>query len=193
MSEVMAPESTDVPRETDPAEPTEAAPYGVNPKTGKPYKVSPERRAQMAADMTRGRQAASQKAKRAAAPRGRTAKTTPTDYRPGVVGLLQIPSFALGVLGRRNEAFALDAATITLHSGNIAEAVNDTAQQDERVAAILDKILEVGPYGALLAALMPVALQMAANHGKIPPNESLGIMSPAQIGTAMSQLAAQAA
>lgn len=190
ITEVMAPERTD----NDPGEPTVEAPYGVNPKTGKPYKVSAERRAQMSRDMVRGRQAAREKAGRVSkgTTRRATSKTTPTDYRAGVVGLLQIPAFVLGILGRRNEAFGLDAATVTLHSGNIAEAVNETAQQDERIAAALDKMLEVGPYGALFAAMMPVALQIAANHGKIPANKDLGILSPGDIADAMADLAAKA-
>jgi hypothetical protein len=169
------------------------APYGINEKTGKPYTRPKAERDAIGAKL-----AAARAAKRlpsggppGRAPAGKRGRGRPPkapaavagrvepgpNYRPGVAGLLQVPAFALGVLGRVDKAFALDAAAITLYTPAIADAVHDLAITDERVAAVLERVLSVGPYGALFAAIMPLAMQIAANHGKIPTNESMGILS----------------
>jgi hypothetical protein len=97
-----------------------------------------------------------------------------TDYRAGITGLLQIPSAMLGMLGQRDETFALDGAALSMHSPALAEALNDLAQDNIAVAAALDRILAVGPYGAILGALMPLAFQIAANHKLIPDAMAAG-------------------
>jgi hypothetical protein len=169
------------------------APYGRNPRTGLPYKRSPQWRAGLAEALQRGRATQAGKAPpRKAASRKTSAGTkasTGTDYRQGVAALLQIPAFALGVVGRYRPAYALDAAALTLHTPTLADAVHQTALSDERVAAILDRVLAAGPYGALLGALMPLALQIAANHKAIPPVAELGILTPDQLVEALHKQA----
>jgi hypothetical protein len=156
------------------------APYGRNPKTGKPYRKSPEARAEWARQMNEARWAGSgPAAPRKTTGRKTTGKTSGTvDYRPGIMGLLSIPIFGLGMLGRYKPECALDAATLSLHGPVIAGALNETAQHQQWLADILEKALTVGPYGAVLGALVPVALQIAANHGKLEPNAEMGILSP---------------
>lgn len=180
----LSPEPVEVP-EVDPD-----APYGRNPKTGKAYRRSPEWRASVAATLAKGRQI---RASRGAAPRPPSARkpagkrpAAAVDYRPGVKGLLQVPAFALGVLGRRDPVYALDSAAVTLHADAIADAVHETAVADERVAAILDRVLAVGPYGALLGALLPLALQIAANHGAVRPSPDLGVLGPDELVAAVT-------
>lgn len=164
------------------------APHGRNPRTGKPYKRSPEWRKGLADALARGRANNQAKAPpRKAASRSKAAPAGKTDYRPGVVAMLQLPAFALAMAGRTRPALALDGATLTYHSPAIAEAVQQTADADDRVAAILDKVLAAGPYGALLGALMPVALQLAANHKVIAPVAELGIMTPDQLVAALDK------
>lgn len=169
------------------------APYGRN-AAGVPYKVSPEVRAQLSERLARGRANRGKGAppkrrtpgKSATATRSsRPRTTTGPDYRPSVAGLLQLPAFGLGMAARFNPVFALDAAALALHTPNIADAVHDLAVNDGRVAAILERITQVGPYGALLTALMPLALQLMANHGLAKPNDAMGILSPEQLVAAL--------
>lgn len=181
------PEESQAPEEIDPE-----APYGRRPD-GTAYKRSPEWRERVGQVLAAGRAA-----KRAgtgagetrrgpgrprkatgspSSPRPGAPRKEAVDYRPGVAGLLQLPTVMLAMLGRVNPAYSLDALTLNLHTPAIAEAVHQTAINDDRVAAILDKVLAAGPYGALLGALIPVGLQIAANHGKLAPSPEMGILS----------------
>ena len=183
--------------ESSPAEPSVTdegadpdAPYGRNPKTGEPYKRSKEWRDKLAAKLAEGRenQAAKRPPRLRARPKatGGTAqasKTASVDYRPTVMMLMQIPAMLCGIVGRTtgSEAWALDSATITLHAPGFAQAAHDTAMVDERLASILDKAMEVGPYGALIASGVPIVLQMLANHGKLAPNPAMGVLSKEEL------------
>lgn len=97
-----------------------------------------------------------------------TKRSTGTDYRAGILGILQIPAFALGAAGQLNPALALDGAAISMHAPGIAEALNELANDNPTVAAALDTILTAGPYGAIIGACLPLAFQIAANHKRIP-------------------------
>jgi hypothetical protein len=72
---------------------------------------------------------------------------------------------------------AADAAAISVHAPPIASALNDLAHERPEVAAVLDRILQVGPYGIVIAAVAPLALQILCNHGGIPPG-ALGTTPP---------------
>lgn len=99
----------------------------------------------------------------AAAPgAGGARKAAGTDYRPGINGLFQMISVPLAFTA------PADAAAVAHHGPLIADAVNDLARERPEVAAALERILSVGPYGALLAAVMPLAVQLLHNHGVIP-------------------------
>lgn len=115
------------------------------------------------------------------APQGPSQRRTPAakaprskDYRAGIEGIGQLAGGALFFVA------PADAAAVMLHTPPIAAALNDLAQQDPRVAAMLDKLLAVGPYGALLAAVMPLVLQILTNHGKIPAGV-LGTHTPDEL------------
>lgn len=112
-------------------------------------------------------------------------RSTGTDYRPGIIGMLQIPAFALGAAGQLNPALALDGAAISLYAPNIAEALNDLAADNPTVAAALDTILSAGPYGAIIGACLPLAFQIAANHKAIPDGmaRSVGAMPAGEFET----------
>jgi hypothetical protein len=73
--------------------------------------------------------------------------------------------------------FAADAAAITIHAPNIAEALDQLANERPEIAAILDRVLQVGPYGVLIAAVAPLALQLLANHEALPPG-AMGTVPP---------------
>jgi hypothetical protein len=116
-----------------------------------------------------------------APPRKRRGPTRPAtvDYRPGILGIVQVASFPLAIAGRSNPVLALDAAAVTLHAPALAEAINALAMDHPEVAAVLDRIMSVGPYGALIGALVPIVVQIASNHEMIPGPvaESLGALS----------------
>lgn len=112
--------------------------------------------------------------------RGRTAARKPTappqraarpaarklpereDYRPRILGVLQLVALPLAFKA------PADGAAVEMHAPNIAQALHDLAMEQPEVAAVLDRILKVGPYGALLTAVVPLLLQLAANHGAVP-------------------------
>lgn len=95
-----------------------------------------------------------------------------TDYTEGIAGLLSLPATALYVAGTAgkepNLALIADANAIAVATPKIAVAVSDLANERPEIAAVLDKILKVGPYGALLTAVVPMVAQIMANHNVIP-------------------------
>lgn len=102
------------------------------------------------------------KGPRSAAARSTAAKQRGKDYRPGIEGIGQLAAGALLFVA------PADGAAIMFHTPTIAQALNDLAQENPTVAALLDRLLQVGPYGALLAAVAPLAIQILVNHDKLP-------------------------
>jgi len=172
------------------------APYGRNPATGRPYTMPEDKRleiGQRLADARRNKRPPSSarppgKAKGPAAGKP-AAKAAGPDYRTAVLGLAQVPAIVLGVLGRINPRFALDSATITLYSPPAADAIHELALSDARVAAILDKAMMIGPYGAIAGVLLPFVLQIACNHSRIPPIPALGVLGPDELVAAVERMA----
>jgi hypothetical protein len=112
--------------------------------------------------------------------RTRTTTRAPKDYESAILGLFQIPAGVLAIAGMQKPVFAADAAAISIHSPGIAKALHDLGNERPEIAAILDRVLQVGPYGVLIAAVAPLALQMLANHEAIPPG-ALGTQHPTQL------------
>lgn len=77
-----------------------------------------------------------------------------------------------------NPAVYADGLVIVQHSGNIAAALDKVAKDDPRVAAALERMLTAGVWSGLVAALLPVALGIAANHGAIPPHIAAMLAGP---------------
>lgn len=124
----------------------------------------------------------------------RAKKKTGTDYREAVTGLLQVPAMALTMIGTstKKPEYLADAFMISHHSPGIASAISDIANDRPEVAAVLDKVLKVGPYSALLTALMPLAIQIAANHKLIQPGMAGTYSSEQILEFAQAQAEAQA-
>jgi hypothetical protein len=80
-----------------------------------------------------------------------------------VKGVFQIGAMGLVMLGQ----FA-DAGAIGLHGDNISHEVAVLADDNEAIAAGIDSFIKVGPYAALIMAVLPLALQLAVNHGVLP-------------------------
>lgn len=112
----------------------------------------------------------------------RTKKKTGVDYTEAVAGLLQLPAGALAAIGagRDKPEFLADSVVISHYAPAIATAVSDLANDRPEVAAVLDKVLKVGPYGALLAAVMPMTVQILANH-KIMPAGIMGTQTAEEV------------
>jgi hypothetical protein len=114
-------------------------------------------------------------------------KPPANDYRPALVGLLQLPQLAITLASKfvkkdeTREALQLDSMTVGIHAGNIAEAVNETAQHDEKLAALCEKIATVGPYSLVISALMVPTFQILANHKVVAPNPQMGILPADQL------------
>lgn len=73
-----------------------------------------------------------------------------------------------------------DAAAIGQHWGPIALELSNIAETNKYVASGVDFLIEVGPYGALITAVMPLALQLMANHKMVDATRmgSLGVVPP---------------
>ena len=125
----------------------------------------------------------------------RRAKTVKgTDYRKGVEGLLQVPAMALTMVAVQSQKaeYLADAYTISKAAPAIAEAVSDLANDQPQIAAVLDKVLKVGPYGALMTALMPLAMQLMTNHKVIPVGVGGTVSVEAQLHAAQAEAEAAA-
>ena len=87
-------------------------------------------------------------------------------------GLLGLASLGAGVCLMLGQY--ADAMTVNKFFPPIAREVAKIADTNESVAKPIDFIIKVGPYGALLAALIPFSLQIMANHQIIDASRALG-------------------
>ena len=130
-----------------------------------------------------------------APPRRSTPKArSGTDYRPGLVGFLHVLA-APFTMQRRSRALQLDGMALLVIGERMAEGVNTLAQQRPEFAAACEKIIAVGPYGAVLAPFSEFFAQVAANHGWLPPQitSSLGAVSPEEMEALVIQKAQEMA
>lgn len=110
--------------------------------------------------------------------------STGVDYRPAILGIAQIPQLLCALAAKfvksaeTKTALILDGMTVGVHAPNVANALNTTAQDDDKLAKILDKLTVVGPYSLVITALMVPVGQVLANHGVIAPNAEMGILDP---------------
>lgn len=114
----------------------------------------------------RGRPPGSTKKPVATPPRATASKQTGKDYTKPLNELVDtissIPT-ALGLM-RENDTLLADGYVLKVQGRAIASAVNDLAQQKPEVARALDSLGKSTPYAALAMAVLPLALQLAANH-----------------------------
>lgn len=106
--------------------------------------------------------------------------------------------FQLGQLGCIIFGQYADAGAIGLHAPPIAAEAAELAEKNDQVAKGIDLLLQVGPYAGLVAAIMPLVLQIMANHKVIPAEKMSGanIVKPevleSQIKTQMARQAMEA-
>lgn len=88
--------------------------------------------------------------------------TKKIDYTESITGLFQIAAVPLAYIAPE------DGFAVSAHGPNIASSLNDLAQERPEIAAVLDKVMAVGPYGALIGATLPLVAQILVNHKTIP-------------------------
>jgi hypothetical protein len=78
-----------------------------------------------------------------------------------------------------------DAGAIAMHGGQLTRALARRADQEEKLGKILDYLGVIGPYSEILAAALPLALQLAANHGRVPAEAvaQFGVVPPQMLET----------
>lgn len=111
----------------------------------------------------------------------------------GLEGLGQLAQGGL-LLGKQYA----DAAAIGMHWGPIASELATLADSNDAIAKPIDMLIQVGPYGALVQAVLPLALQLMANHKMIDASGMAGssVVPPealeAQMKTQLMQIQMQA-
>src|SRR5215467_16068543 len=96
--------------------------------------------------------------------RGATAARTrasgkSAERREAVQGIFQLAGFGCIIMHQY-----ADAGAIGMHSGPIVEELVSLSETNESVGKALDYLGQAGPYAGLIVAVMPLALQLAANH-----------------------------
>ena len=106
-------------------------------------------------------------------------------------GIFQLVGF--GLIVTRQYA---DAGAIGMHSGPITDELVKLSESNEPVAKALDYLTEAGPYAGLIVAVMPLALQIMANHGLVKAElvGGAGVVPPAALESGVrADMARQAA
>lgn len=100
----------------------------------------------------------------------RSKKSAAPQYYDGIMGMFQIAGVGLMMAGGdKNKALTADSAAIATYGPNVAQSLDALAQERPEIAAVLDKILAVGPYSLVIGAVVPLVMQIVSNHGvKLP-------------------------
>lgn len=80
-----------------------------------------------------------------------------------------------------------DAATVGKFAPALSSEVANLADQYEVVAGPVDFLIQIGPLSGLLAVLLPMGLQLAANHNVVDASRlaSQGVVPPAVLEAQM--------
>lgn len=90
-----------------------------------------------------------------------------------------------------------DSQALAIHGPSIATETAELAETQPQVAKVIDLWAAVGPYAGILTATLPLVLQLAVNHGKLPKSLSgqFGVTDPAvleaQADASMARKAAE--
>lgn len=87
----------------------------------------------------------------------------------GLQGLAQLAQATLLVVNQY-----ADAATIGRYGPELSSELAKLADQYEVVAKPIDKLIQVGPFAGLIAVVVPMTMQIMANHKIISPGNMLG-------------------
>lgn len=100
-------------------------------------------------------------------------------------GLMGLASLVQGVCLMTGQY--ADAAAVGTHFQPVAKELANIADGSDAVAKPIDFLIEIGPYGALVSALMPLTLQVMANHNMIDASRLMGqgVVPPAVLEAQM--------
>lgn len=163
------------------------APYGrksdgtPRAKPGRKSSGASERPASTTSTRTKG-PTTSTRPKSTTSTRTTSTKSRGPDYRPAVRGLVAIPATACAMAGAATRRIELTAtaATLEMYSEPLAEVGHELATEYAPVARALERAEQAGVIGVLLATLVPLGAQVAANFGLIPPG-AFGTRDPAEM------------
>ena len=90
-----------------------------------------------------------------------------------VLGIVSIPLAGIAAIDSvrnpdRISPWSLDVATVGMNADPLADATLQIAATNPVLAAALDRLGNVTPFGALIAVTTNMAMQFAENHGKLP-------------------------
>lgn len=135
---------------------------------------APPRRAQRtqaasnATDKPRVRRGPGRPPKADTAAKKETPVVSRADRVTAVKGLVQLTSTGLVIASNRVKnpvPYQADAVVLSSNADPLADAIADAADQDARIAALIDKVASAGPYAALVTVTIGIGLQVARNHG----------------------------
>jgi hypothetical protein len=88
--------------------------------------------------------------------------------------------FQLAAAGCVMKGWYPDAAAFAKHGPNVARELVSLGEQQESVGKVIDYLCAAGPYTAIITAILPLALQIAANHNAVSATSvsGFGIVSP---------------
>lgn len=121
------------------------------------------------------------------APASRTPRKPVTNPAPIRSARADVRKEALDGIGKLASLLAVmkgwyaDAGAIAQHGPGFTRGIADMAESNDTLASWLDYLTQSGPYMEIMAAGLPLALQLAANHGRLDPSKlppDSGIVEP---------------
>lgn len=108
-------------------------------------------------------------------PKGAPAAGEPRDYTEDLFGVAALAHGSLCAAGQ-----LADAGAVKHHAPRIVPALNRAAQENPTIRRGVEWMLKGGAVGALVAAVLPFALQIGVNHGRVPIEKvaALGVRHP---------------
>jgi len=77
-----------------------------------------------------------------------------------------------------------DAATVGQYAPPLARELAELAGKYEQVAALIDPLIKVGPFTAIIAVALPFIAQLGVNHKRLPA----GVMGTVPPGSLAAQM-----
>lgn len=108
------------------------------------------------------------------------------DYRESITQLTHL--IATPMLAQNKSAvWKLNGMAFILCADDVATGVQQFLNLKPEAAAAADKLLEIGPWGAVLAPFAKLGAQLATNHGAIPEQaaRALGAVSAVELQAAV--------